>query len=208
MVEMKAKLNPNRADLFRQTCFGPWLDMTETTADPCMLCEFFERQTIADGAEPEEMFFRIGQHTRRFGAEDFCLVTGLRFGDPPADPDVTDGVLSRLFVGVRNLKVEHVLGVYSTIGGENDNLNDLDAVRICLMLVVDMFFLGHTKTMKVSPYVKTAIENMDFWNIYPWGMVIWSYTLKGMYNRLTPGAGTVATTYTTLYGFVFALKVS
>lgn len=204
--DIQTRLSAARIELFRQTCFGPWLQLSDFSADPVLLYTFFDIQEIPAGPTREEMYFRIGTHLLRFSREEFCLTTGLLFGSAPNDPTVSDGFARRTF-GDRVPKLEQVQQIFSTIGGAEDHMEDVDAVKVCLMLMVHMFFIGHRKHVKVSPLVIKAIDNMDFWNSYPWGSLIWDITIRQMYRCLATGHRTPETKVT-IYGFVFALKVS
>ena len=63
-----------------------------------LLTMFLQRQVPVQGALPEELHFSIGGHIRRFGREEFMLVTGLRFGPRPHLSRILgDAFIRRLF---------------------------------------------------------------------------------------------------------------
>lgn len=207
MSEMKLKLTPNRETLFRATCFGPWLDLTDTTADPLLLYAFFQHQSFPPNGTEDEMYFQFGPHQLHFGPADFCLITGLRFGSTPSDPSVKEGFVFRLF-GEHKPKLDKVMATYHTLS-DDDGMDDLDAVRVCLMLTIDLFFLGRQGRMKVTKDTLTAIENLGYLNSYPWGSVIWKQTVTQMYDCLRRGAREVgASKKLSIAGFLFGFKVS
>nr|GEX97507.1 hypothetical protein [Tanacetum cinerariifolium] len=63
----------------------------------------------------ESFIFDIDGRTLEYGTEDFCLITGFRFGKVNLDPDEEDHSEShmRVFPKIENLKGEHLLELVS-----------------------------------------------------------------------------------------------
>nr|GEY21553.1 phospholipase-like protein [Tanacetum cinerariifolium] len=79
--DIRTKLiNTPRYALFRETCFGPWLDVQMMTKDPRLVHLILQTEYIPEQPKNDEILFRVGGHELRFGREEFCLITGLRFG--------------------------------------------------------------------------------------------------------------------------------
>ena len=81
--EIPQHLNAERITLLRSTCFGPWLDLDDDSPEPLLLLMFLQSQVHPDNVGEDEMFFDVCGHCLRFGHEDFCLITGFRFGPIP-----------------------------------------------------------------------------------------------------------------------------
>ena len=81
---IKEKLTNTQIKLFKATCFGPWLQVQLPNGDP-LVCHLVLQALTNDVPEgmarhDEDMWFHFPQTYTRFGREEFCLVTGLRFG--------------------------------------------------------------------------------------------------------------------------------
>ncbi|XP_024966023.1 cytochrome P450 704C1-like [Cynara cardunculus var. scolymus] len=122
----------------------------------------------------DEMYFQVGEYILHYGREEFCLVTGLRYGSMLTLRRVREGFIHKIF-GDRKLMVRDVIHVLGTIGnseGEEDDLEDVDDVRVCLMMMVEIFFLGPQGHLPVTDTLIKAIENFQGWNHFPWGSFI------------------------------------
>ncbi|GJW51416.1 CBS domain-containing protein CBSCBSPB1-like protein [Tanacetum coccineum] len=109
-----------REELFRQSCFGWVLDQNDWTEN-CILIHFM--------------------------LEEFCLVTGLRFGvENLADyDDVESRIPFRTHVFPSYLDVEPITGnmVFKIIDDELfDRLHDDDAVSLCCLGILQLVLLG------------------------------------------------------------------
>ncbi|GJR16483.1 hypothetical protein Tco_0799135 [Tanacetum coccineum] len=74
--------------------------------------------------------------------------------------------------GVLNLKSLELLGVLrhteTWIG-----LSDMDAVRVCLLLVAELVFMGKEDRNCIPRHLVSLVEDFDCWNDYPWGEYTW-----------------------------------
>nr|GEU73927.1 phospholipase-like protein [Tanacetum cinerariifolium] len=95
-------------------------------------------------------------------------------------------------------------------------LSDDDAIRLCLLLALEVIFMGRLLTLNVDDTLFSLVENIKAWNSFPWGEHLWCHlydeikNLKerhgdenyyGLFKDLN-----YVPTYT-LTGFEFALKV-
>nr|GEV87153.1 phospholipase-like protein [Tanacetum cinerariifolium] len=86
---------------------------------------------------PHQPFiFDIDGRSLEFGREDFCLITGFRFGKVSLDPKEEDHFefCKRVFPKNANLKGEHLLELVKN-DVEFNQLDDEDVVRVCLLLI-------------------------------------------------------------------------
>lgn len=96
-------------------------------------------------------------------------------------------------------------------------LSDNDAVRVCLLLVLEVVLMGRLLTTAVDDAYLRLVENLRSWNAFPWGEHIWRHlydqildvfqkhnwrNLEGLskYRNYVPTC--------TVSGFVWAFKVS
>ncbi|GKB11250.1 phospholipase-like protein [Tanacetum coccineum] len=79
----------------------------------------------------------------KFSRENFCLITGFRFGKMNLDPKEKDHseFHKRVFPKIANLKGEHLLTLVKK-DVEFNQLDDEDVVRVCLLLALDFVFMG------------------------------------------------------------------
>ncbi|GJT64930.1 phospholipase-like protein [Tanacetum coccineum] len=174
------KKNPNRQRLFRRTVFGPWLDILSHDNDNHLMHYVLHHQVsvskVTSACPP--LIFNIGDHCLRFGRKEFCLMSGFRFGKVSEKYSKLSPFCQRLFPekinkkGVLNLKSIELLGVLRNtetwIG-----LFDMDAVRVCLLLVVELVFMGKEDRICIPMHLVSLVEDFDCWNMYPWGEYMW-----------------------------------
>ncbi|GJZ20873.1 phospholipase-like protein [Tanacetum coccineum] len=160
------KKNPTRQRLFRRTVFGPWLDILSHDNDNHLMHYVLHHQ---------------------FGRKEFCLMTGFRFGKVSEKYSKSSPFCQRLFPekitkkGVLNLKSLELLGVLrhteTWIG-----LSDMDAVRVCLLLVAELVFMGKEDRNCIPRHLVSLVEDFDCWNDYPWGEYMWVKFYKRTVN--------------------------
>ena len=133
-------------ELFRLNPFGRWLDFTHNA------------------------HFSIGPHLRRFGREEFMLLTGLPFGSRPSLSH-RDGnafvwrLFPRSVLGVPRdqplrLKISDLLDMYNNMSG----LDDEDAVRICSLVMVEKVLLGRQRHHDVNDVLLNVVHDLAVWN--------------------------------------------
>ncbi|GAB2265569.1 hypothetical protein Dimus_037835 [Dionaea muscipula] len=80
---------------FEESCFGSLLgiDLSGRPFSAVLLHSLLSREIVVENVEPLEMWFGIGGKRARFSKYDFCLITGLKFGDisyPSSDKSLAD----------------------------------------------------------------------------------------------------------------------
>ncbi|GJW65962.1 phospholipase-like protein [Tanacetum coccineum] len=82
LQKIKSKLQPfpNRYMMFRDSVFGPWLNLKDFSNDNHMLNYVLQHQVHVKefSADCPPILFKISNHYHHFGREEFCLVTGFR----------------------------------------------------------------------------------------------------------------------------------
>nr|XP_043629908.1 uncharacterized protein LOC122601209 [Erigeron canadensis] len=186
---MKEKLMPAQIKLFETTCFGPWLKVQHPNGDP-LLCHLILQGMIDNvppvgiATHPSDMWFHFPPAYTRFGREEFCLFTGLRFGRHDTFSEYTkhipkaswpEQVFFDLADGQR-VKVIDLKRSYEKL--DFTMMSDIDVVRLCLLYVVDVGFSGRQDSQPISKDMLLLAENLDAWNLFPWGSYIWETTRK------------------------------
>ncbi|GJX58325.1 hypothetical protein Tco_0289715 [Tanacetum coccineum] len=94
--------------------------------------------------------------------------------------------------------------------------SDDDAIRLCLLLALEVIFMGRLLTFNVDDTLFSLVENIEAWNSFPWGEHLWCHLydeIKNLKERhgdehyygLFKDRNYVPTY--TLSGFVFAFQI-
>lgn len=203
-----------RLKIFRTTCFGPWLDISTAYGDPLLIHLMLQTQIHPD-PESTDMWFRVGDYELRFGQKEFCLITGFRFGQVPLLETSTSSFRARMFSRIslyQSVKVSDLLQVFRS--REFAELADVDAVRICLLVLLEVGFMGHEDKSVVADRLLYVVDDLVSWNRYPWGSYIWPTTYNQLNRALSKRGHHVGVRTTakrvakyTLTGFVYAFKI-
>ncbi|KAI3692248.1 hypothetical protein L6452_32061 [Arctium lappa] len=88
-------------------------------------------------------------------------------------------------------------------------LSDEDVVHICLVVMVEVMFMGRELNQLVSDTVLRAVDDLMTFDSYPWGSHIWTHTYNSLHlataRRHTQKNKHISKS--TLSGFAHALKV-
>ncbi|KAI3745838.1 hypothetical protein L6452_08249 [Arctium lappa] len=87
-------------------------------------------------------------------------------------------------------------------------ISDEDAVRVCLVVMAELMFMGRDPRLSVSSTVLIAVDDLERFNRYPWGSYIWSHSYKGLHGAIARRKQkNQQNNKMTLNGFAHALKV-
>ncbi|PWA92361.1 phospholipase-like protein [Artemisia annua] len=218
---IREKLNEKRRILFRETCFGPWLDILFFDNETQMLDYILQKQCYVDDAHYDmPLMYHVAGRSIHFGQPEFHLITGFRFGKFVSGHSYSLGDIkfkARIFPKNKGGKL-HNLDLLGVLEDEElfGKLSDDDAVRLCLLLVLEVIFMGRLLTEQVDDKLLRFVEDLQAWNSFPWGEHIWRQLynqilnvvarhrfqhLKGLETSLK-----FVPTYT-LSGFVWAFKI-
>ncbi|GJY05753.1 phospholipase-like protein [Tanacetum coccineum] len=122
-------------------------------------------------------------HSLRFGYREFSLITGYRFGTvnfdlhPSSDLKFGNTVFpNKIGFIITNLDIIGVIEDEERFG----KLYDDDAIRLCLLLAVEVIFMGRLLTFKVDDTLFRSVENLEALNSFPWDRnYVPTYTLSG-----------------------------
>ncbi|GJV05307.1 phospholipase-like protein [Tanacetum coccineum] len=165
------------------------------------------------------LIYYMEGHKLHFGRREFSLITGFRFGTVSFDLH-SSGELkfqNRVFpnkigFSITNLDIIGVIEDEEIFG----KLSDDDAIRLCLLLALEVIFMGRLLTFNVDDTLFNLVENIEAWNSFPWGEHLWCHLydeIKNLKERhgdehyygLFKDRNYVPTY--TLSGFVFAFQI-
>ncbi|GKB26007.1 phospholipase-like protein [Tanacetum coccineum] len=177
-VIRKKLRNTPREVLFRKTCFGWLLDIDESQEN-CVLIHFMscrQIESLKEDTEAVPFTYTINGHEIQFGREEFCLITGLRFGVEFSDDYLHGHLDFRRRVCESHVDGSRIIGemlIDKIDSKEFYSLRDEDAVSICLLAVLHMVLLGKEPKNNVLDWWLRLVDDRNMWEKYPWDSYIW-----------------------------------
>ncbi|KAK3221304.1 hypothetical protein Dsin_008329 [Dipteronia sinensis] len=136
---IKSILSPKQLDLFRATCFGHFLDVSDMVLSGQFCHHILLRECHVRDVDdmPSTLWFYVGNEVIRFSAVEFCLVTGLTFGDSSESPSNIskhmDKRLHQSYFKDGKVHVKVFANWFRNLG-PNNNVSDDDMVKLALIL--------------------------------------------------------------------------
>ncbi|KAL4579874.1 hypothetical protein LXL04_016042 [Taraxacum kok-saghyz] len=150
----------------------------------CHMMFLHEIKPTWESVQQKRMHFKIGDHIISYGPDEFCMITGFKWGrriDPKRMFKAKDILTSSFRPHVIDIPDEHVsvndlldiITDYSVFG----SLSDGDAVRVVLLFILCRGFLG--KELKDSVFREWLILADDFeaWNRLTAAFRIWIWEM-------------------------------
>ncbi|GJV31536.1 phospholipase-like protein [Tanacetum coccineum] len=147
------------------------------------------RQMLLVGGETENvpLYYHMYDNFQiQFGREEFCLVTGLKFGvEYSTDYDDEDKPIPfRRQVFPSCLDGKHITGknVEDLIKSKSfKKLDDDDVVSLCCICILQLVLLGVEDRRAVPNWILRLANDRDGWDDYPWGVIyVSSFTIYFM----------------------------
>ncbi|GKB03739.1 phospholipase-like protein, partial [Tanacetum coccineum] len=179
---------------------------------------FMMQRYVEDPSIDIPFIFDIDGHTLELGRQDFCLITGFRFGKISLDPKEKDRskFCVSVFLETPNLNGDRLLDLIKNDVAFNNLDDDDDVVRVCLLLALDYVFMGQeSKHVLLKPIVN-LVDDLSEWYKFPWGEYMLREFHKRVYNVVAKhrkyhlkmlGNNPRYVANYALYGFVFPLKI-
>ncbi|GJZ96657.1 phospholipase-like protein [Tanacetum coccineum] len=142
-------------------------------------CRSQQLEVEGEGDENVPLYYYVTDNlTIQFGREEFCLVTGLKFGveNLAEYGDVESRIPFRRRVFPSNLDGEPITGtvVYKIIDSELfDRLDDDDAVSLCCLGILQLVLLGVEGKRRIPTWLLRLANDRVGWDNYPWGSYVW-----------------------------------
>ncbi|KAE8684689.1 hypothetical protein F3Y22_tig00111105pilonHSYRG00222 [Hibiscus syriacus] len=190
-IKIVSTLTPLQRKLFEDTCFGLWLKVQHPGGD-AMLTHLFLQTMTNDLPEriqrgDEEICFHFPPAYTCFRREEFCLITGLRFGHDEVTrytshisrPSWLSRVFPELVKSKSSLHDDDLKRLFVKDGFTR--MNDLDVVQVCHLLLLHAGFLGKEGRQPISEDLILLVEDLNAWNLFPWGSYLW----KAIWKKLS-----------------------
>ncbi|GKA47920.1 hypothetical protein Tco_0740878 [Tanacetum coccineum] len=94
---------------------------------------------------------------------------------------------NRIFpdIEARSVKLSDVIAIFDKMRGKSLVLEDNDAVKICLLVLLQHEFLGHQMSHNISNEMLMLVDDLsNCWNIFLWGSYIWDHTYPQLRDAL------------------------
>ncbi|KAK2641862.1 hypothetical protein Ddye_023625 [Dipteronia dyeriana] len=145
------------------------------------------REIHHDGS-PDEMRFLLGNVSVRFSKIEFCLITRLKFGIVPDTSkylEVENGIHQRCFGGRNEIKIEELKERVQ----QGQWTEQFDVVKLCLLLLLHVFLIGRDERGSVPIWQVRLVDNLDGFDVFPWGCLVYSYFIYGFKTALSGRRG-------------------
>ena len=201
MIEkIKNVLNENQLRMFRDTCFGYFLDLPKFVVQ----CQLIHSLLLRELHQPNqnEFWFEVWGKRVKYGIEEFALVTGLNcMGNVGASSVFIDEnrLMSTYFPGSSKVNKQSVQECFLSKRWENDE----DCIKLAVIFFVEVFLLSSGLGKTVSKRTFDIVESGTF-NEYPWGKDVFYLTLdfmKGIVENKISGS------FYRLNGFPYGFQV-
>ncbi|GJV52538.1 phospholipase-like, aminotransferase-like mobile domain protein [Tanacetum coccineum] len=136
-----------------------------------------QKQKISDNDHYDlPLIYSVNGHTLHFGRREFCLISGFKFRFLSfrkfREGDIT--FRDRVFLEKIGEYLKNI-DLLSLIEDEYhfSSLFDPDSIRVCLLLSLEVIFMGHELGSVVDDVFLRKVEDLDVWNDFPWGEHMW-----------------------------------
>ncbi|GKD24049.1 phospholipase-like protein [Tanacetum coccineum] len=155
----------------------------------------------------------------QFGREEFCLITGLRFGvENWEEYDTQANLPFRRRVFPSHLDGQPITGIdieNAIVGPTFVELYDNDVVGLCCLGILQLVLLGAENKRNVPEWLLRIANDRVAWNEYPWGSYVWPTLYSQLRNATVRRWGPLYvdqptneddwTTYS-IFGYTWAFK--
>ncbi|GJT69713.1 phospholipase-like protein [Tanacetum coccineum] len=169
--------NERRNTISRSTQFGKWLDFPSFANDNHLLNYIFQHHVKQEQNNNDfpHITYKIGDNTFDFGRQEFCLITGfqfMKFRKEDTFLGLKNGpFIDRVFpekIG-QPLKRVRVIDLLVVTRSAHlwSGLSDEDAVKVCLLLVVNIVFMDREPKNYIADNLLELVDDLPTWDAYP-----------------------------------------
>ncbi|GKB73220.1 phospholipase-like, aminotransferase-like mobile domain protein [Tanacetum coccineum] len=131
------------------------------------------------------LIYHVNGYSLHFRRRKFCLVNGFKFGSF-SFCEYRNGDIpfrNRLFLEKIGYDVK-IIDILALLEDEEkfSKVNDEDAIRVCLLLSLEVIFMGKELVLVVDDVFLRMVNNLDAWNSFPWGEHIWRQLYDSIRN--------------------------
>nr|GEX54449.1 phospholipase-like protein [Tanacetum cinerariifolium] len=136
--EIREALTETQVQIFKKTCLGHWIDISLKRNNQLLIHTLLTCMvdSVANG-----LSFLVSGKRIRFRRQEFCLVTGLRFGSNMYMKEWVKNMAENPFrnrvfphIEAKSVKLSDVIAIFDKMRGKSLVLEDNDPVKICLLI--------------------------------------------------------------------------
>ena len=202
---IKEVLNDSQLGLFRETCFGYFLELPKFEVQ----CQLIHSLLLRELKQPNlyEFYFDVSGKRLKFGVDEFALVTGLRcVGNSMLSSVLLEEnrLITKYFGGLKKINKQSVHECLLSKRWDNDE----DCVKIALIYFIEVFLMSSPMEKMVSRRTFDLVES-GFYNEYHWGKDVFHLTMEYMKGNLFSSENKKKSDWTfyRLNGFPYAVQI-
>ncbi|VVA41632.1 PREDICTED: LOC109947069 isoform, partial [Prunus dulcis] len=182
LAAIRAKLSAEQLEQFKTSCFGHLLNIDKIQFSGQIVHGVVLRRVAGQGVKDlDGLSFLLGCDVAQFTRQDFCLITGLRFGEVP---EVSSGESDEI-----RLQKRYFIDEGITCNALEEAFlrctEEDDIYKLALVYFVELVVLGRDKHLNINLNYLTLVEDLDAFNRYPWGSVSFDKTQDSLFSAPT-----------------------
>ncbi|CAL8163084.1 unnamed protein product [Prunus armeniaca] len=179
LAAIRVKLS---AKQFKTSCFGHLLNIDKIQFSGQIMHGVVLRRVAGQGVKDlDGLSFLIGCNVAQFTRQDFCLITGLRFGEVP---EVSSGESDEIRLHKRYF-IDEGITCNALKEAFLRCIEEDDIYKLALVYFVELVVLGRDKHLNIKINYQTLAEDLDAFNRYPWGSVSFDKTQDNLSSTPT-----------------------
>ncbi|MCL7032903.1 hypothetical protein MKW94_026546 [Papaver nudicaule] len=175
---IQEKLNSTQMERFRDTCFGHLLCMPKLKFCGNVVHNLLLREIGGPCINDDGMQFLVGGHVIQFRAQDFSFVTGLSLKTRPSIEKhplfLSHRLQYKYFFGSKSISMYTLEETFINCEHEDDT------VKLALVYLLEFLLLGKDKKTYVDLRFLQIVDDLDEFNMYPWGLVSYERTFSSL----------------------------
>ncbi|KAI5348827.1 hypothetical protein L3X38_001714 [Prunus dulcis] len=178
LAAIRAKLSAEQLEQFKTSCFGHLLNIDNIQFSGQIVHGVVLRRVAGQGVKDlDGLSFLLGCDVAQFTRQDFCLITGLRFGEVP---EVSSGESDEI-----RLQKRYFIDEGITCNALEEAFlrctEEDDIYKLALVYFAELVVLGRDKHLNINLNYLTLVEDLDAFNRYPWGSVSFDKTQDSLF---------------------------
>ncbi|KAI5354936.1 hypothetical protein L3X38_007831 [Prunus dulcis] len=182
LAAIRAKLSAQQLEQFKTSCFGHFLNIDKIQFSWQIVHGVVLHRVAGQGVKDlDGLSFLLGCDVAQFTRQDFCLITGLRFGEVP---EVSSGDSDEI-----RLQKRYFIDEGITCNALEEAFlrctEEDDIYKLALVYFAELVVLGRDKHLNINLNYLTLVEDLDALNRYPWGSVSFDKTQDSLFSAPT-----------------------
>ncbi|KAI5341889.1 hypothetical protein L3X38_009764 [Prunus dulcis] len=182
LAAIRAKLSAEQLEQFKTSCFGHLLNIDKIQFSGQIVHGAVLRRVAGQGVKDlDGLSFLLGCDVAQFTRQDFCLITGLRFGEVP---ELSSGESNEI-----RLQQRYFIDEGITCNALEEAFlrctEEDDIYKLALVYFAELVVLGRDKHLNINLNYLTLVEDLDAFNRYPWGSVSFDKTQDSLFSAPT-----------------------